>query len=91
MLAQNKRRGNSHRCQLDVIADILKASHTGVKKTHIMYHCNMSFRQVKYYLDLLLKRKLVHEIKDHNPSIFKITNKGMRFLEVYKDLKALME
>jgi predicted transcriptional regulator len=53
----------------------------------------MSFRQIKYYLDLLLKKRLLHVVTEggHNPSFFKITDKGKRFLKVYRDLIALME
>jgi predicted transcriptional regulator len=92
--AKSRRKStNSHRCQLDVIADILEASNKGAKKTYLMYHCNMSFRQVKHYLNLLLKKKLIRVTTEegHNPSIFKITDKGMRFLRAYRDLRALME
>ncbi|MGB9756720.1 MAG: winged helix-turn-helix domain-containing protein [Candidatus Bathyarchaeales archaeon] len=95
MLVQNKKRGsNSHRCQLDVIADILEASHERTRKTYLMYRCNMSFKQLKYYLEILLSRGLLHiasEDANSNPGLFKITDKGKAFLKAYKDLKALLK
>ncbi|MGQ9507394.1 MAG: winged helix-turn-helix domain-containing protein [Candidatus Bathycorpusculaceae bacterium] len=88
-----KRSSNSHRCQLDVIADILEASHERTRKTYLMYRCNMSFKQLKYYLEILLTRGLLHVVAEdvnNNPG-FKITEKGKAFLRAYKDLKALLK
>jgi len=38
--APNKR---GHRDSIDIVADILKASLGGAKKTQLMYNCNLSF------------------------------------------------
>jgi predicted transcriptional regulator len=58
-----------------------------------MYRCNLSFRQLENYLDLLLKRGLLSTVEDNGnyTSLFKITEKGERFLETYKGLQGLME
>jgi predicted transcriptional regulator len=59
-----------------------------------MYRCNMSFKQLKYYLEILLSRGLLHvvvEDVDNNPGFFKITEKGKSFLKAYKDLKSLLK
>ena len=59
-----------------------------------MYRCNMSFKQLKYYLEILLTRGLlciVAEDVGDNPGFFKITEKGKTFLKAYKDLKALLK
>jgi predicted transcriptional regulator len=59
-----------------------------------MYRCNMSFKQLKYYLEILLSRGLLHIVSedvDSNPGLFKITEKGKTFLKAYKDLKALLK
>jgi len=95
LLVQNKKRiSNSHRGRLDIIADILEASHNGTRKTYFMYRCNLSFRQLKYYLGFLLKEGLLCPINDGcnaNSALFKITDKGKMFLIAYKSLKALMK
>jgi len=97
LLVQTKKRNsdsNSHRGRLDVIADILEASQGGAKKTYLMYRCNMSFRQLKHYLDFLLRKELLHKITengDSNPGLFKITDKGREFLKAYNGLKSLMQ
>jgi len=94
LLVSTKKQGSSHRGRLDIIADILDASFGGVKKTYLMYRCNLSFKQLKYYLELLVKKKLlqvVHENKGSNPGLFEITGKGKKFLKAYKGLKGLMK
>jgi len=95
LLIQDRRRSsNSHRGRLDIIADILDASGGGVKKTYLMYHCNLSFRQLKHYLVFMLRRELLCTVTDDggfNPGLFKITSKGREFLRAYKGLKSLMK
>jgi predicted transcriptional regulator len=76
------------------MADILEASQSGVKKTYLMYRCNMSFRQLKYYLEFLLRKDLIHRVTDDgncNPGLFKITSKGKDFLKVYNGLRSLIQ
>jgi len=95
LLAQTKRRvGNNNRGRLDITADILEASYGGARKTYLMYRCNMSFRQLKYYLDFLLRKELLCMVAgdvSSNHSLFEITDKGKEFLKSYKGLKALVK
>lgn len=95
LLAQTKRRiGNSNRGRLDITADILEASYGGVRKTYMMYRCNMSFKQLKYYLDFLLGKELLCVVAgdvNSNHGLFEITDKGKEFLKTYKGLKALVK
>jgi predicted transcriptional regulator len=84
----------AHRGRLDIIADMLNASHGGVKKTYLMYRCNLSFKQLKHYLDFMLKKRLiiaVVQVGDSNPGLFEVTDKGKEFLKTYKNLKALIK
>mgnify|MGYP000129569645 FL=1 len=85
------RRG--HRDSIDIVADILRASLGGAKKTQLMYHCNLSFRQLESYLNLLLDRDLLRcrTVESSRSSIiFEITEKGQEFLRSYKILKSLI-
>jgi len=88
-----KERSSKHRGSLDIIADILEASRGKVRKTYLMYRCNLSFKQLENYLNLLLKRGLISTIEDNgnNASLFKITEKGEYFLETYRGLQGLMK
>jgi predicted transcriptional regulator len=94
LLVNAKKHSSSrHRGRLDIIADILNASFGGVKKTYLMYRCNLSFKQLKYYLKFLLRKGLLHAVanKGSNPGLFMITDKGKEFLKAYKGLKGLMK
>jgi len=89
-----KRSSNTHRGRLDIIADILEASHSETKKTYLMYRCNLSFKQLKYYLVFLLRKGLLRMVINDgtpNPGTFKITDKGKKFLKAYNGLKALIK
>jgi predicted transcriptional regulator len=94
LLIRNGEQGsNNHRGRLDIIADILNASLGGTKKTHLMYHCNLSFKQMKSYSHFLLKQGFLRAVSDGNGSndaTFEITSKGKEFLRAYKGLKSLM-
>ncbi|MGB9713930.1 MAG: hypothetical protein C0193_01850 [Candidatus Bathyarchaeota archaeon] len=86
-----KRSNNTHRGHLDIIADILEASQDNARKTYLMNHCNLSFRQLKYYLEFLHKKGLLTgKSEDSNLSLVGITEKGRRFLKAYEGLKNLM-
>ena len=73
------------------VADILDSARGGARKTHLMYHCNMSFVQLKKYLKWLIKTRLVFVENNGSWRLFRISDKGRSFLESYESLKALME
>lgn len=96
MITANGRRrpSNGHRGRLDIIADILGASHSGAKKTSLMYHCNLSFRQLEQYLSFMLKNEFLQKSSSLNDesanNIFEVTDKGKEFMRAYESLEALM-
>jgi len=94
LLNQAKKSVNSnHRGSLDIIADILDASGGQVKKTYLMYRCNLSFRQLKYYLSFLLNQDLLSEVGPNGSSsheLFEVTDKGREYLRAYRSLMSLM-
>lgn len=80
------------RGRMDIIADILNEAKRGTKKTRIMYMCNLSFRQLRVYLDFLLKKKFLSLIvsPEENSRFYRTTKKGFAFLEAYKNLQAVI-
>jgi predicted transcriptional regulator len=90
-----KRISNGHRGRLDIIADILGASHGGAKKTSLMYHCNLSFRQLEQYLSFMLKNEFLQRSAVADDSnvvgVFEVTDKGKEFIRAYDCLEALMK
>ena len=94
MIESRTATSNNHRGNLDIIADILAASHGGVKKTYLMYRCNLSFKQLKNYSHFLVNNGML--LMSRKPpktdySLFELTQKGREFLKAYKGLKALIE
>jgi len=81
------------RSDIDIMANILNEAHMSARKTRIMYRCNLSHRQLATYLELLLDMEflIIHSEKDSsNLDFFKTTTKGLKFLDAYRTLKALM-
>lgn len=80
------------RGRIDIIADILGEAKMGTRKTRIMYTCNLSFRQLRVYLDFLVKRGFLTllDSKGEKARIFKTTKKGLSFLKAYQTLQAVI-
>ncbi len=81
------------RSQIDIMANILNEAVNGAKKTRIMYRCNLSYKQLERYLELLLGLELLGLISKKESSTkdsFKTSTKGHAFLNAYSTLKALM-
>lgn len=85
---------SSHRSKIDIIAEVLRETVDGTKKTRIMYSCNLSFRQLQTYLNLLLDHGLLRKGSENEEGIdskfFEITRKGQNLLRAYDRLKALI-
>ena len=73
------------RSSFEIIAEILKASKNGAKKTRIMYSCGLSYKFVQKYLELLLETGLLSV-----GSCYQTTDKGIGFLNKYRTLELLM-
>lgn len=83
-----------HRGRIDIIANILKEAIDGAKKTQIMYRCNLSFRQLQIYLNLLIEKnflQVVHAKGSGSIEFFEITGKGTAFLKAYKNISVLLD
>ena len=84
----------NHRGSFDIMADILTASCDGAKKTNLMYHCNLSFKQLKTYSSFLLENGLLRlngQVSNRKTEMLEVTDKGKEFLRAYRGLKALMK
>jgi len=58
-----------------------------------MYRCNLSFRQLHAYLDLLLDRRLLRKLEKNESSrqeLYETTSRGRAFLEAYKSIRTLL-
>ena len=78
------------RSSIEVIADMLRLGEAG--KTEIMYSANMSYFQLKKYLNFLLELNLIDRVTVGNPVItYRVTRKGLRLLEHIDNILEILE
>jgi len=74
------------------MASVLRVAMSGRTKTYIMRKCNLSYRQLQAYLEILLDKGLLEvksrDVKGNPAKIFATTQRGQTFLKAYGDLKA---
>lgn len=82
------------RGRIDIIASVLREAQGGSKKTRIMYRCNLSFRQMKVYLNLLVKKDLLETLNleqgNSMMEVYRTTNDGQSFVKTYDQLKEIL-
>ena len=87
----HRRKRVSPRSRMDIMASILEEAKNPSRKTKIMYRCNLSFRQLKVYLKLLVGEGFLKEIpikeSETVAKAFQITGKGRSFLKAYGNLR----
>jgi len=75
---------------IEIVGEILlNLSKGSLKKSHITYKCNLDARAVTKYIHLMIELKLVERSKSMQE--YKITLKGIRFLEKYDMLTAFLQ
>jgi predicted transcriptional regulator len=79
------------RDRLYILAEILDIAKEGSLKTQIMYKANLSFAQLNEYLDLLVTMKLMGIMEGKEKTVYKTTNKGLEYLENYKEIIQLLK
>jgi predicted transcriptional regulator len=69
----------------------------GATRTSIMYKSYLSHAQLKEYLSFLMEKSLVDEFpkrtednKSSQKNVYKITEKGVRLLQISKEIENLM-
>lgn len=88
VLERNSRR---RRDRLYIIADILNIAKSESLKTQIMYKANLSFAQLNEYLSFLLETRLIVSNAHNERTVYKVTSKGMRFLQNYAKIRDLLK
>jgi predicted transcriptional regulator len=83
LLKENFNRKN--RSSIDIVANILEIAKDGAKKTRIMYLANLSFDQLKKYLDFLINKNLLEYNSIERK--YKTTIRGSEFLKMFYDFK----
>jgi predicted transcriptional regulator len=78
------------RSKLEMYLDILGVLERGgqVKMTHIMYETNVNCGILNLFLDFLTKQNLAEkQTVGRQRAVYSITQKGMRVLEYFRELK----
>jgi predicted transcriptional regulator len=57
------------------------------KPTHIMYKANLSYNSLQEYLDLLVSKGFIEEIKDGKRISYKITDKGLEHINEFRRIE----
>lgn len=90
----------SMRSRVEIMANILNEaslSPGGLRRTRMMYRCNLSSRQLKVYVKLLSEKGFLNVRSidtsngtDRKVEAYHITEEGSSFLRAYGDLKRQM-
>ncbi len=68
------------------ILEIIKNTPRGAKPTHILYKANLSPTLLQRYLAILLEDGLIQRDEVKTRSIYTITEKGVRLMELLKSI-----
>lgn len=95
MVQAQRKLSLSHRSRIEIIANILHEAEGGAKKTHIMYRCNLSFRQLHVYLNFLVERGLLKSNpakkgERNESNTYETTSKGRAFIQAYRSIRAVL-
>lgn len=74
----------------NIIYDILstiKERGGKIKPTHLMYKANLSHKQMKIYLEELMKKALIEKKSLKNKTMIFITGRGAEFFLKYTQMK----
>ena len=92
MTNKNQNSNGRIRSRTEIIYDILQTTRNcgdGAIKTKIMLNANLSHRQLKEYLTILIDNGLLQY--DTNIQIFKITERGLSVLRLCDRIGGLVE
>jgi len=85
---------NKRRSRLDIICDMLTAIQDKggkIKPTHLMYKANLSHNLLNVYLEELVEKTMVKELKIDEYRYLIITDKGMEFIQNIRKMKEFQE
>mgnify|MGYP001566467154 CR=1 FL=1 len=83
-------RGN-RRDRLAIISVMLSYAAKGVGKTELMYKVGLSSAQLDKYVPVLVKAELLEVSKYTKRAMYKTTDKGRSFLDIYDTLAKLLD
>ena len=82
------------RTRLEIIRDILvviREKSGKIKPTHVLYKSNLSYSLMEQYIEDLISKGLIREIKLKKGKTYEITDKGILYLSQYDTIKRFTE
>jgi len=58
-----------------------------IKPTRLMYAANLSHKQMKGYLDNLIKNEIVTSVENKKSTYLVLTDKGVQFFQKFQEMK----
>jgi len=74
------------RDRLNIIAEIMEVATESKIKTKIMYMVNLSFSQLKEYLNYLTEMGFLRIRVENGKKFYETTAKGTRYIENYREM-----
>jgi len=79
----------TRRCQHEIIAQIINSAKRPTIVSDIVFDSRTNFKQASEYIEKLMQAGLIK--KSENINGYRITNKGMQYLNLYKQLQELLK
>lgn len=80
-----RKRKNLNRDRIEIVGNILEVSTEGIRKTHLMRRCSLSFKQVVPFIEDLQEKGLIEQrLDDEGNAIYMTTGSGRRFLNSFR-------
>ena len=78
----------ARRGRTEIMASLLEAAKEAKSRTHLMYASELDSRGLKKYLSFLISKNFV-ELQSRSTTRYRITAKGLEFLEIHRRLASL--
>ena len=103
-MATSKEYRGRHEIIREILQAVSKSGPEGISRTLIMYRSFLSYFQLKEYLSVLIENGLIERFLqqtnginkrnsngiDNEKVLYKITEKGLRFLHISKEIESLI-
>jgi predicted transcriptional regulator len=76
---------------VEIIAEILERASAASAKTRFLSEANVSSEMVNKYLTLVVRTQLLEQMPLGTKASFQISDKGKKFLQLYREIEALLE
>lgn len=86
--AKKREEHMTYRDRIDIISQILDAANGGATRSKIVYNAFLNYEQLKEFVTLLTQVGLLS--LDSQMHTFKTTEKGLKFLQIYTQMRDMV-